>query len=91
MTFSFGLVAALALCANNLGLAQTPLKNREDFFPNMLATKNVLKPEVQSGSGEQHIQTGTIFKPGPGTTCRVTYLIKHCSTYMLSQQFTVIH
>ena len=36
MTFSFGLVAALALCANNLGLSHTILKLRSLLFPNML-------------------------------------------------------
>ena len=33
MTFLFGLVAALALCANNLGLSHTILKLRSLLFP----------------------------------------------------------
>ena len=36
MTYLFGLVAALALCANNLELLHTILKLRSLLFPNML-------------------------------------------------------
>ena len=37
MTFSFGLVAALSLCANNHGLAHTPLRAPQLQIPNMLS------------------------------------------------------
>ena len=40
MTFSFGLVAALALCANNLGLSHTPSEVATLLFPNMLCSQH---------------------------------------------------
>ena len=43
MTFSFGLVAALSLCANNHGLTHTPSEIRPLPFPNMLCPNTDLK------------------------------------------------
>ena len=75
MTFSFGLVAALASCANNLGLAHTLFQLPPLLFPKMLHLPLDLNLCLENWGGEQHIQTGTIFKPEPGTTCRVTHII----------------
>ena len=50
MTFLFGLVVALLLVVNSLWLLRTPLKYSPCWD---------LKLHVHSGSGEQHIQTGT--------------------------------